>query len=107
MLVWMFDMGPQYQERPARGALDSRNGKCKGPEAGMSLMVSRQRGNAGGLEGIEPGVEWRVGRWELQTGANSGASGVGFILSAQGRGRGLRVSFPGHILPLSGGSQAS
>lgn len=67
---------------------------CKGPEAGMSMVVSRYRENAGGLEGIEPGVKCRVGRWEMQTGANPRGSGVGFILSTQSRGRGPQGLLP-------------
>lgn len=59
-----FEMGSQYQKKPAGGAQGHRGGECKGPGAGTRLVVSRHREKAGGLEGTEPGVKRRVGRWE-------------------------------------------
>ena len=41
-------------------------------------MVSRHSEKAGGLEGTEPGVEWRVGRWEMQAGAKPCRAWCGF-----------------------------
>lgn len=39
----------------------------------------------------QAGVKQRVRKWEMQAGANSCGSGVGFFLSAQSRERGLQV----------------